>query len=100
MTGNETIESQDAKKRAISVAKAARYPLLVAARDIAFAIAKERGTVAVDDVRKEMEKQGLASLGPATSSIFIDDRFEFTGTFKNSTRKQDRSRRMKVWRIK
>ena len=100
MTEYDAIASEDAKKRGMILAKAARYPLLVAARDIAFAIAKVKGTVTADDVGREMEKQGLGSLGPAAGSIFNDDRFEFSGEFLKSMRKNSHLRLLRVWRLK
>lgn len=100
MTEYDAVASEDAKKRGMILAKAARYPLLVAAREIALTIAKSKGTVTADDVGREMEKQGIDSLGPSAGIIFRDDRFEFAGTFRKSEKKKNHSRLLRVWRLK
>jgi len=89
------------KSHGMRKAAEAAPDLLSEARDVAAAIARERGTVTIDDVRAQMgigpgKQNGANWLG----SVFRDARFAWTGQFVKARLSTSHSRMVRVWRLK
>jgi hypothetical protein len=71
---------------------------LVEAREVALRIAKRKGTVTADEVRRECE---LTPLHPnAYGAIFKSPKFKWTGSYRRSALVQGHGNLQRVWTFK
>jgi len=88
-----------AKEQGMSQAEEASNSI-DAARLIAVAVAKSRGSVTADDVQRELVRLGLDPLGASAGSLFRGSEWEFTGRWVKSERVSNHARVNRVWRLK
>jgi hypothetical protein len=96
----DAAESRRRKAHGMAIAEDAADTLLTQAREFARSHAIYWGEVNADNVSKWLELNGLPDLGPAAGSLFRGKEWEFTGQFKQSTRKTNHARLLRVWRLR
>ena len=80
----------------MQLAADARAELLEQAREVARQVAREKGTVTCDDVRREFDPP----LGNAWGSLFKTDEWEFAGEWRRSEIVSNHRRAMCDWRLR
>lgn len=94
-------ESQRQAELGIGIAASNNAVLLQKAREIARAIALERGEVTADDVQARLMVHGYGphDLGNAAGAIFRGSEWKWTGRLKKSERIHAHSNLLRVWRL-
>lgn len=96
----DQISAEKLADRGIALAEAKHSSQVGLARDIAEQIAKRKGTVTTDDIRREFVRLHLDWLGNAAGSIFRDSRFEFAGDYIKSTVVVGHGNLIRVWKLR
>ena len=89
------------KQEGMSRAALSKKELLAYARELAKNIAECLlcKTCSINDVNRELEKQGYPPLGKAAGSVFITKDWEFTGKYVKSTKASNHARETKLWKL-
>ena len=85
------------REEGIRKAEVGNQEFLNAARALAIHICRQRGTVTMDDIRRELR---VAPRHPnAYGSVFKNARFKFTGEYRQSELKSRHGSMQRVWRL-
>ena len=88
------------KEEGMDLAAERRAAALEVARSLAFQIARHRVDITADDVYRVMPPHLAEALGPAAGRIFTGRMWRFTGRWVKSQRASNRSRFIRVWRLR
>lgn len=93
---------QELKANGMAHAALPKKDLLELAQDIAVELAKTRGTISADDVQFELHRRGISikALGNSAGSLFIGDKWQWTGDRVKSKRTHAHGNEIKTWRLR